>query len=116
MEEERPSVRKKYSFFKLPDTWQEFCEAVVRNGDSGGAFLKTVKRVEVKEHKLILVVDNYFYEDWLKIPENARSIRNILKYHAVCPGDMEIIVRTEEDAERKKKTEGKLKRRYEDKF
>ena len=116
VEEERPSVRKKYSFFKLPDTWQEFCEAVVRNGDSGGAFLKTVKRVEVKEHKLILVVDNYFYEDWLKIPENARSIRNILKYHAVCPGDMEIIVRTEEDAERKKKTEGKLKRRYEDKF
>lgn len=116
VEEERPSVRKKYSFFKLPDKWQEFCEAVVRNGDSGGAFLKTVKCVEVKEHKLILVVGNYFYEDWLKIPENARSIRNILKYHAVCPGDMEIIVQTEEDAERKKKTEGKLKRRYEDKF
>ena len=116
IEEERPSVQKKYSFFKLSEKWNEFCESVIKNGESGGAFLKTVKRVETEQHKLILIVDNYFYEDWLKVPENARSIKNILKYHVVCPGDMEIVVRTEEDAERKKKTEGKLKRRYEDKF
>ena len=81
-----------------------------------GAFLKTVKRVEIQEHNLILIVDNYFYEDWLQIPENARSIQNILKYHAVCPGDMRILVQTEEDTEHKKKTAGKLKRRYEDRF
>ena len=116
IEEERPSVQKKYSFFKLSEKWKEFCESVIKNGESGGAFLKTVKRVEVEKHKLILIVDNYFYEDWLQVPENAKSIKNILKYHAVCPGDMEITVRTEEDTERKKKTEGKLKRRYEDKF
>ena len=114
--EERPSIRKQYSFFKLPDQWKEFCDTVIRNGESGGAFLKTVKRVEIQEHNLILIVDNYFYEDWLQIPENARSIQNILKYHAVCPGDMRILVQTEEDTEHKKKTAGKLKRRYEDRF
>ena len=109
VEEERPGVHKQYSFFKLSEKWNEFCE-------SGGAFLKTAKRVEIEKHNLILIVDSYFYEDWLKIPENAKSIKNILKFHAVCPQDMEIVVRTEEDMERKKKTEGKLKRRYEDKF
>ena len=116
VEEERPCVRKQYSFFKLPEKWNEFCETVIKNGESGGAFLKTAKRVEIEKHNLILIVDSYFYEDWLKIPENAKSIKNILKFHAVCPQDMEIVVRTEEDMERKKKTEGKLKRRYEDKF
>ncbi len=116
VEEERPGVRKQYSFFKLPEKWNEFCETVIKNGESGGAFLKTAKRVEIEKHNLILIVDSYFYEDWLKIPENAKSIKNILKFHAVCPQDMEIVVRTEEDMERKKKTEGKLKRRYEDKF
>lgn len=116
VEEEHPGVRKQYSFFKLPEKWNEFCETVIKNGESGGAFLKTAKRVEIEKHNLILIVDSYFYEDWLKIPENAKSIKNILKFHAVCPQDMEIVVRTEEDMERKKKTEGKLKRRYEDKF
>lgn len=116
VEEERPGVRKQYSFFKLPEKWNEFCETVIKNGESGGAFLKTAKRVEIEKHNLILIVDSYFYEDWMKIPENAKSIKNILKFHAVCPQDMEIVVRTEEDMERKKKTEGKLKRRYEDKF
>ena len=116
VEEERPGVRKQHSFFKLPEKWNEFCETVIKNGESGGAFLKTAKRVEIEKHNLILIVDSYFYEDWLKIPENAKSIKNILKFHAVCPQDMEIVVRTEEDMERKKKTEGKLKRRYEDKF
>ena len=109
VEEERPGVRKQYSFFKLPEKWNEFCETVIKNGESGGAFLKTAKRVEIEKHNLILIVDSYFYEDWLKIPENAKSIKNILKFHAVCPQDMEIVVRTEEDMERKKKTEGKLK-------
>ena len=116
VEEERPGVHKQYSFFKLPEKWNEFCETVIKNGERGGAFLKTAKRVEIEKHNLILIVDSYFYEDWLKIPENAKSIKNILKFHAVCPQDMEIVVRTEEDMERKKKTEGKLKRRYEDKF
>ena len=116
VEEERLGVHKQYSFFKLPEKWNEFCETVIKNGESGGAFLKTAKRVEIEKHNLILIVDSYFYEDWLKIPENAKSIKNILKFHAVCPQDMEIVVRTEEDMERKKKTEGKLKRRYEDKF
>ena len=116
VEEERPGIRKQYSFFKLSEKWNEFCETVIKNGESGGAFLKTAKRVEIEKHNLILIVDSYFYEDWLKIPENAKSIKNILKFHAVCPQDMEIVVRTEEDMERKKKTEGKLKRRYEDKF
>ena len=116
VEEERPGVHKQYSFFKLSEKWNEFCETVIKNGESGGAFLKTAKRVEIEKHNLILIVDSYFYEDWLKIPENAKSIKNILKFYAVCPQDMEIVVRTEEDMERKKKTEGKLKRRYEDKF
>ena len=116
VEEERPGVHNQYSFFKLSEKWNEFCETVIKNGESGGAFLKTAKRVEIEKHNLILIVDSYFYEDWLKIPENAKSIKNILKFHAVCPQDMEIVVRTEEDMERKKKTEGKLKRRYEDKF
>ena len=116
VEEERPGVHKQYSFFKLSEKWNEFCETVIKNGESGGAFLKTAKRVEIEKHNLILIVDSYFYEDWMKIPENAKSIKNILKFHAVCPQDMEIVVRTEEDMERKKKTEGKLKRRYEDKF
>ncbi len=116
IEEEKPSVTKQYSFFKLPDCWEEFCDTVIRNGESGGAFLKTVKRVEVQDHILTLIVDSSFYEEWLMIPENAKSIENILRYHAVCPGDMRIRVKTEEDSEKIRKTQGKLKRRYEDKL
>ena len=84
---------------------------MIKNGGEWAAtFLKTAKRVEIEKHDLILIVDSYFYEDWLKIPENDEKVsKNILKFHAVCPQDMEIVVRTEEDMERKKKTEGKLK-------
>ena len=60
---------------KLSEKWNEFCETVIKNGESGGAFLKTAKRVEIEKHNLILIVDSYFYEDWLKIPENAKSIK-----------------------------------------
>lgn len=116
VEKEKPSVKKQYSFFKLPDCWSEFCDTVIRNGESGGAFLKTVKRVEVQEHILTLIVESSFYEEWLMIPENAKSIENILRYHAVCPGDMRIRVQTEEDRDRIRKTQGKLKRRYNDKL
>ena len=116
IEEERPSVVKQYSFFKLPDCWKEFCDTVIKNGESGGAFLKTVKRVEVQDHVLTLIVDSSFYEEWLMISENAKSIENILRYHAVCPKDMRIRVQTEEDIERIQKTQAKLKRRYDDKL
>lgn len=112
----RPTVKKKYSFFHLPEQWDDFCESVIRNGESGGSFLQTVKQVTVEGHRLILTVEHAFYENWLMEPENFRSIENILRYHAVCPVDMKLDVRVEEDRERAEKTEGKLKRRYEEKL
>jgi DEAD/DEAH box helicase domain-containing protein len=48
-------------------------------------------------------------------PDNRKSIENILRYHAVCPGDMQLEVRLSEDMEKRKKMEQKLKRHYENK-
>ena len=68
----------------------EFCDSVVKNGESGGAFLRTVSRVEVSGHSLILTVGNAFYEEWLGEPDNLRGLENTIRYHAVCPADMRI--------------------------
>ena len=114
IEEARPFIQKCFSFYKLPEEWQEFCDSVIQNGESGGAFLRTAEQVEVKGHRLILTVGNSFYEEWLKDPDNLRALENTLRYHAICPADMQIEVRVVENREKTEKIRGKLRRRYDD--
>ncbi len=111
---QKPSVQKQFSFFTLPEDWEKFCEAVVRNGEAGGEFLKTVQKVEIKGHILVLTVGNTFFEGWIKESENLKSIENILRYHAVCPADMRLEVTSRVDKAREEKTAARLRRRYED--
>ena len=112
-EVERPVVQKKFSFFSLPQDWEAFCEEVIRSGESGGVFLKTVKSVKTETHTLILTVDNPFYEQWLMKEDNLRGLQNTLRYHAVCPGDMRIAVEVQTNRAHADKVRSKLKRRYE---
>ncbi len=111
-EESRPFIQKGFSFYSLPEEWGEFCDSVVKNGESGGAFLRTVSRVEVSGHRLILTVGNAFYEEWLGDPDNLRGLENTIRYHAVCPADMRIEIRVVENREKTDKIRGKLQRRY----
>lgn len=111
-EESRPFIQKGFSFYGLPKEWGEFCDSVVKNGESGGAFLRTVSRVEVSGHRLILTVGNAFYEEWLGEPDNLRGLENTIRYHAVCPADMRIEIRAVENREKTDKIRGKLQRRY----
>lgn len=113
---QKPSVEKAFSFFTLPDHWLEFCTAVEQNGESGGAFLRTVKNVQIREHSLILTVGNSFFEHWIMERENYRSIENILRYHAVCPTDMKLVVNTKGSPEAEQRTKARLQRRYEHGF
>lgn len=114
MEVEKPAVKKLFSFFTLPENWKEFCDCVEKNGDAYGAFLRTVQKVEVQGHALYLEVGSVFYKSWIMEPENRKSIENILKYHAVCPSDMKLRITAKVNQEEVKKTEEKLRRRYED--
>ena len=111
-EESRPFIQKGFSFYSLPEEWGEFCDSVVKNGESGDAFLRTVSRVEVSGHRLILTVGNAFYEEWLGEPDNLRGLENTIRYHAVCPADMRIEIRVVENREKTDKIRGKLQRRY----
>ena len=88
----------------------------MQNGESGGAFLRTVEQVEVNGHRLILTVGSSFYEEWLMDPDNMRGLENTVRYHAVCPSDMRIEVQVLENRERADKIKGKLRRRYEDRL
>lgn len=115
-EESRPFIQKGFSFYSLPKEWGEFCDSVVKNGESGGAFLRTVSRVEVSGHRLILTVGNAFYEEWLGDPDNLRGLENTIRYHAVCPADMRIEIRVVENREKTDKIRGKLQRRYDGLF
>ena len=115
-EESRPFIQKGFSFYSLPEEWGEFCDSVVKNGESGGAFLRTVRRVEVSGHRLILTVGNAFYEEWLGDPDNLRGLENTIRYHAVCPADMRIEIRVVENREKTDKIRGKLQRRYDGLF
>lgn len=115
VEEVRPAIRKEFSFYKLPEQWAAFCESVRKNGESGGAFLQTVKAVEVDGHRLTLTVEHAFYADWLEEPENRKSIENILRYHAICPANMKLAVRVEADEVQAVIDKEKLRRRYEKK-
>ena len=111
IEESRPFIQKGFSFYSLPKEWDAFCDSVVQNGESGGAFLRTVEQVETEGHRLILTVGNTFYEEWLMDPDNLRGLENTLRYHAICPGDMRIEVRVVENREKTEKVRGKLRRR-----
>ena len=114
-QEARPVMEKEYSFFTLPIQWQEFCQSVKENGEKGGDFLKTIQEVGVEDHTLVLTVKNGFYRDWLLEGENLRELENTLRWHAVCPSDMKIEVRAEEDRENAEKIKGRLRRKYGDK-
>ena len=114
-QEARPVIEKEYSFFTLPIQWQEFCQSVKENGEKGGDFLKTIQEIGVEDHTLVLTVKNGFYRDWLLEGENLRELENTLRWHAVCPSDMKIEVRAEEDRENAEKIKGRLRRKYGDK-
>ena len=114
-QEARPVMEKEYSFFTLPIQWQEFCQSVKENGEKGGDFLKTIQEIGVEDHTLVLTVKNGFYRDWLLEGENLRELENTLRWHAVCPSDMKIEVRAEEDRENAEKIKGRLRRKYGDK-
>ena len=116
LEAEVPVIEKEFSFFKLADQWPAFCDRVVKNGESGGAFLGVIRKVEVEGHCLTLTLGSRFYEAWLEEPDNRRGLENTLRYYAVCPADMQVRFRVEEDAERVEKTKGKLRRRYDDRL
>ena len=67
----------------------------------------------MKDHTLVLRVKNSFYREWLLEGENLRELENILRWHAVCPGDMKIQVQAEEDKEKtRKRSEEGLRRKY----
>ena len=111
VEKPQTAIQKEFSFLKLSEQWEALCESIIHNGEKGGAFLKTVKEVTVEGHRLILTVENGFYGIWMMEKENMRSIENTIRYHAVCPADMKVEVRVEEDKEKSKKIEEKLKRK-----
>ena len=119
IKEPQPVIRKEFSFFNLPDEWEKVCYAVVKNGEAGGQFLKTIKKVSTEGHKLILTMENEFYAKWLMEPDNLQSLTNTLRYHVICPADMQIRVRYEakmdeqEKKERQKKRD-RLQRRYDE--
>lgn len=115
-EVQKPSVSKVFSFYELPETWEAFCDAVEKNGDAGGAFLRTVKNADVIGHRLVLSVGSTFYETWIMEPDNRKCIENILRYHAVCPADMKLEVTAQVNQEAAEKTKAKLRRRYEGAF
>ena len=96
----------------LEEKWDEFCEKLKKSGESGAAFLSMVKKVEVKEERLLLQVENSFYEGWLQEWENLREVERLLRSYAICPADMKIEIQSETDWERVKKIRGKLNRRY----
>ena len=108
----RPGIKKEYSFEMLEEKWDEFCEKLKRSGESGAVFLSMVKKVEVKEERLILQVENSFYEGWLQEWENLREVERLLRSYAICPADMKLEIQSETDWERVKKIRGKLNRRY----
>ena len=119
IKEPQPVIEKEFSFFRLTNEWERFCDAVIRNGESGGEFLKTVKHVEIQEHKLILVVDHAFYAEWIQQEENLNGIRNSLRYHVICPSDMTIQVRcvaeqSEQETKDRQKKKDRLRRRYQE--
>ena len=99
-------------FEMLEEKWDEFCEKLKRSGESGAAFLSMVKKVEVKEERLLLQVENSFYEGWLQEWENLREGERLLRSYVICPADMRIEIQSETDWERVKKIRGKLNRRY----
>lgn len=115
-EKERPAVRKEYSFFKLPKQWSEFCENAVQRGEGGAAFLQSVKAVEVSGHRLVLTVENAFYEAWLGESENMRIVEKILQRHVECPLDMKVETIVKGNTEESIKKKEKLRRRYENRF
>ncbi len=113
MEPVRPEFKKRFSFFTLAKEWREFCEEVEENGEYGAGFLKNVSGVEVSGHELVLVVASAFMGKWILESENRKTIENILRAHAVCPVDLKIQIRVEENKEERERKEKKLKRRYE---
>ncbi len=112
-EAKQTEVRRQYSFFKL-DTflrdsqWYDLCQSVVSSGDGTGTYLKMIRSAKVEGHKLTLYLDSSFYVEWLSQPENLRSLTNTLRYHAICPADMQVSIRQSQlDDEARKEQEKK---------
>ncbi|MDD3368031.1 MAG: DEAD/DEAH box helicase [Lachnospiraceae bacterium] len=92
----KPILKKEFSFWKLGTQWQDFCKAVIKDGEGGYgknySFFQAVTGVKVEDNLLILTVDHAFYQDWIMEPANKESLLNIIKYHTEHPGNMDLSV------------------------
>lgn len=58
-------------------------------------------------------MENEFYAKWLMEPDNLQSLTNTLRYHVICPADMQIRVRYEaENGEQEEKRTTKEERPF----
>ena len=115
----------------LPEVFEEFAEqrqksflAVKELKEKGvpvvGSYCTYFpKEIAMAMGCLLYTSENEFYAKWLMEPDNLQSLTNTLRYHVICPADMQIRVRYEakmdeqEKKERKKKRD-RLQRRYDE--
>lgn len=104
--------KKQFQLATLPDHWKEFCVSARENGDSYAAFLETVSGVEVEGSKLILIVANEFYRQWVMEDSNRQSIINIISYYCEVPQGFMLKVVSKENYTVDLAMRDKIKRRY----
>lgn len=92
-----PVMKRAFSFARLPQEWDAFVECLRENGETNSAFFGTVLKAELFGNRLELTVGNRFYEKWASQSENLKSLMNVLRFYADCPGQMCLKIRAVED-------------------
>lgn len=105
---------KDFRMEALPEHWAEFCAKVEENGEDYAGFFRMVSRVETDSEEIKLYVSGGFYADWAMLPENHKSIRNMIGYYVEAPAGFRVsITQTEGDAAQgQREKQDQILRRY----
>ena len=83
---------KEFRFQELPEKWEVFCKRAGGDGETFGTFFEKAVRTETEGTVLKLFVKEAFYVGWAGMPENRKSLENIVSYYAEVPPGFRIAI------------------------
>jgi DEAD/DEAH box helicase domain-containing protein len=105
-------IEKKFNFLDLHIEWPKLTNFIKETGEYLSEFLSTIHSVRIENSKLLLMLSNQFYKDWITESDNKMKLKNTIQHYVNTPQDFEVDF--EISSEESSNISEKISRRYSD--
>ncbi|MFT7619543.1 MAG: DEAD/DEAH box helicase domain-containing protein [Planctomycetota bacterium] len=111
----RIRVKKSVDWADLPEVWEKVVNSLPTRGESGAAFLRTVKSVRIRGDVLLLSLSSSAMALWTNDSAIKKRLQEIIAKRVRVPDGFEVSYEVVEEGKNRSMTaDKKLRRRYKD--